>query len=67
MHKETYRETWRSFGRKTSPYTRFCGRWPRRGQGRWWKRKLAKTRRRWQDPHIRGLVRIESECNWKGW
>lgn len=38
------------------------------GNGRYWKRRLSKARRRyWKDTHKRGLMSIESTCNWKGW
>lgn len=48
---------------------KFTQTWGRKaGNGRWMKRILSKARRRaWKDSHERGLVGIESECNWKGW
>lgn len=38
------------------------------GEGRFWKRKLSKARRRaWRDPHQRGLAGLESTVNYKTW
>jgi len=45
----------------------------RRGQGRWYRRALAKARRRFVKLQLAGktvrtrrLARLESEVNWKG-
>jgi len=45
-------------------------RWPR--SGKWWKRALAKARRRYAKFQLRGLkcketTNKESEVNWKTW
>ena len=61
MHKKT----WKEFGKRVNPYATWYGMW--RHGGRFWKRKLSKARRRWNDEHKRGLLGIERECNWKGW
>ena len=67
MHKENYRRTWKEFGKRISPHAGWTGRW-NKGNGRIWKRRLSKARRRaWKDPHQRGLLDAERECNWKCW
>ena len=53
----------------------FGGRWPswsHSGTGKWWKRALAKARRRHTKLTLRGIrakepTKYESECNWKTW
>lgn len=69
----TYRFTWKHFGRKNHAIF-FMQIWPGRKQGRYWKQKLSKARRRaWKEEvffgrvNPRGLRRIETECNWKTW
>lgn len=47
------------------------------GTGRWYKRRLSKTRRKWAKlycciderayRHMGNLLYWEGECNWKGW
>ena len=68
MHNENHRRTWKEFGKRIDPHVTFTGRWGSRGEGRYWKRGLSKARRRaWRDPHQRGLLHYERECNWKNW
>jgi len=69
MHKENYRRTWKEFGKKIQVVNgSICCRWGSRGEGRYYKRRLSKARRRaWRDPHRRGLLHWESICNWKNW
>ncbi len=67
MHNLNHRRAWKELGKRISPYASWTGRW-NRGEGRYWKRKLSKARRRsWKDPHNRGLLNVERECNWKNW
>ena len=69
MHKLNHRRTWKEFGKRIQIVNGYpCCRWNSRGQGRYWKRRLSKARRKaWRDSHRRGLVGIERECNWKNW
>jgi len=71
--ENTYRFTWKHFGRKNRAPSFTC-QWAGRGTGRWWKRKLSKVRRRaWKDVELRGrrvprgVDGIETECNYKTW
>jgi len=71
--EDTYRFTWKHFGRKNRA-VHFMQIWPGRHQGRYWKRQLSKARRRaWKEEvflgrgNPRGLAAIERECNWKTW
>jgi len=66
-HKYNHRVTWKEFGKRISPYAKWHGRW-NEGNGRFWKRRLSKARRRaWRDPHQRGLMSAEQECSYKNW
>ena len=67
MHNRNHRCTWREFGKRIDPYASFTQRWGSVGEGRYWKRKLSKARRKWTDTHQRGLKHIETICNWKNW
>lgn len=68
MHNVNHRRTWKEFGKRIDEHCSWTGRWPSRGEGRYWKRCLSKARRRaWKDAHKRGLLRYERECNWKTW
>lgn len=68
MHNKNHRKTWKEFGKRISSHASFTDRWSGRGIGRFWKRQLSKARRRaWKDPHKRGLMNYEHECNWKSW
>jgi hypothetical protein len=58
---------WRHNGRLLPDYLNCTCVWPGPGVGRWWKRRLSKARRRWQDSHRRGLASAEAECNYKTW
>lgn len=67
----TYRFTWKHFGRKNRAPS-WSSQWPGIHQGRYWKRKLSKARRRaWKSEvlygHYRSTAGIERECNWKTW
>jgi hypothetical protein len=68
----TYRFTWKAFGRKNRAIS-FMQQWPGRHQGRYWKRQLSKARRRaWKNEILynhrpRSVDRYERECNWKTW
>ena len=54
-------------GRAVPGYQGFTGRWSGHS-GKWTKRQLHKARRRAFKQHPRkSLLRLESECNWKGW
>jgi hypothetical protein len=62
------REAWRHNGRLLPGWVGFTRVWNKRGEGRYWKRRLSKARRRaWRDTHKRGLAQIESTVNWKDW
>lgn len=52
-----------------SHWVQFTGRWGRAGNGKFWKRQLAKVRRRaWKNErHTRGLAGMESTVNYKTW
>jgi len=53
---------------RTPEYANFTSTWGRNpGRGKWMKHRLSKARRKWKDKHRRGLLHVESECNWRGW
>ena len=69
MHKLNHRITWKEFGKRIQVIDGNASfRWSSRGEGRYWKRRLSKARRRaWKDSHQRGLLHWERLCNWKNW
>jgi hypothetical protein len=59
---------WKHNGRWMPWWLSFSEVWNGVGQGRYWKRRLSKARRRaWKDSHQRGLAELESKVNWKDW
>lgn len=68
-----YRKTWKELGKRISPYATYFGQWGGPGDGKFWKRKMHKARRRaWKDEYLRGRTHfrgmgVEGEVNWKGW
>ena len=54
---------WVHQGRKMPGWLPFYRVWGGVGNGRYWKRRLSKARRKaWRDPHQRGLRYAESTC-----
>ena len=56
------------------PWLKRSDRWPKKGLGRYWKRRLSKARRKYAKavltqttPHERGLADLESTVSWRSW